>query len=222
MDDGFGCRISDLWEYPLEAVPLERSKEIWEEFPRQTAATDFNAPEWERVNVWHVHSNAALILPPGADSWQQRLCGLKLQPTLASSVEQWRKKLPVSYVGVQIRAHAELTHQKTLDASPVDWFLERMETIQEAAPDTSFFVSCDVEATQERIFAEIPNCFGLTAKGEYNSAAALRSSIVDLYLLSGSSYLMGPYWSSFVELAWELARRRIPLETSKRYTAAGR
>ena len=42
----------------------------------------------------------------------------------------------------------------------------------------------------------------------------MRHAVIDLYLLSQSSHILGPYLSSFVELAWVLGKRRQTLENS--------
>jgi hypothetical protein len=64
------------------------------------------------------------------------------------------------------------------------------------------------------VSAEIGGCHLLTNKGEYNTVTGVRSAVSDLYLLAGSSYLLGPHYSSFVELAQFLAGAGLTLETS--------
>ena len=50
---------------------------------------------------------------------------------------------------------------------------------------------------QEAIVARVPGTSGQTDKGPYNSTAALKSAVVDLYLLAASSHLLAPHYSSF-------------------------
>ena len=61
--------------------------------------------------------------------------------------------------------------------------------------------------------ALIPGCVGQRDKGPYNSTQAVRASVVDLYLLASSGYLLGPHFSSFIHLAEHLAGDRLVLET---------
>jgi hypothetical protein len=117
------------------------------------------------------------------------------------------------YVGVNIRAHA-VSHAVTRDASPVEWYVDRLTEISRDWPDVRFFISCDVPEVQEMISAKIPGCFGQVDKGGYNTLEGVRSSVVDLYLLASAGYLIGPHYSSFVHLAEYLNGEVLDLETS--------
>ncbi len=215
VSEAFNGAMTDLWEYPESCVDLQRSKEIWPTVPRGDEKTDYFREKIDE-DVWHIHSAQELPLPDGSPKWEDRFRQLVPIPEIASRIEAWKRKVPDSYVGVQIRAHPGLTHAKTLEASPVEWYIRRMREVQERSPGQAFFVSCDVAEVQDSVIAAVPNCFALSDKGAYNSRDALQSSVVDLYLLAGAQGLLGPYWSSFVDMAWELADRRIPLETSRR------
>ena len=81
-------------------------------------------------------------------------------------------------------------------------------------PRTHFFLSCDDAATERQIRETIPNVTSLAAKGGFNTVDGVRAAVADLYLLAGSTHLLGPYWSSFVELAWILGGRSQVLENS--------
>ena len=111
-----------------------------------------------------------------------------------------------------IRAHA-VSHQKTKDTSPVSWFVERMAAIRDGAPDTLFYVSCDVPEVQEEICSRFGNCVAQREKGSYNSVAGVKSAVVDLYLLANSSFMLAPHFSSFLHIARHLGRDRVPFET---------
>jgi hypothetical protein len=60
----------------------------------------------------------------------------------------------------------------------------------------------------------VPNVTTVGDKGGYNSLPGLRAAVADLYLLASSAYIVGPYLSSFVELAWILGGKSQVLENS--------
>ena len=117
------------------------------------------------------------------------------------------------YVGVMVRAHA-VSNAQTLEHSPLEWYIERMRRLQDERPGVRFFVSADTPAAQAAVLSAISTAVALDDKGGYNTAAALRSSVVDLYLLASAGHLIGPYYSSFPEVAQQLAGPWLRLETS--------
>jgi hypothetical protein len=79
-------------------------------------------------------------------------------------------------------------------------------------PVILFFISCDVPEVAAQIVSAVPGAVTQTDKGEYNSVAGVQASVADLYLLAGSAYLVGPYYSSFIELASYLAAGQLTVE----------
>lgn len=107
-------------------------------------------------------------------------------------------------VGVMIRAHP-LAHQKTREASPPSWFYRRMHEMRTADPGVRFFLSTDLPSVSSEVHARFPDVLELPKPAPYNSRDALQDSMADLYLLSGCTYILGSYWSSFSECARGLA-----------------
>ena len=134
-------------------------------------------------------------------------------PAIRDRVALTRSQLPENYVGVQVRA-APTTHPTTLEASPVSWFIARMVELAREDPQTHFFLSCDDPAAERQIGEAVPNVTTLPAKGAYNTVTGVQAAVADLYLLGGSTHLLGPYLSSFVELAWILGGKAQVLENS--------
>ena len=165
--------------------------------------------------IWQVRTAHALHLPPGATPWGERLRALRPVEGIADRIRAFhaRHLSGRPYVGVMVRAHA-VSNAKTLEHSPLEWYLDRMRIIRAEHPEIAFFLSCDSEDAQQRVIAEIPGTVALTDKGAYNSKAALLSSVVDLYLLAGAAHLVAPHYSSFPEIAQQLAGPGIRLETS--------
>ena len=66
----------------------------------------------------------------------------------------------------------------------------------------------------------MPGVVSVQKAGEYNSRQGLIESVADLVVLSQSRQIIAPYVSTFAKLAWHMARRRIPFETSKQFIPA--
>lgn len=211
----FGPRITDLWSYTEGSViPRLLSMALSPVFPYEDEAhQDSPGPE-RRPWIRQVRTGAELRLPTGVPSWRDTLRALQPVPQITAMVQQFFAEHLAGrpFVGVQIRAHA-VSHEKTQLASPVEWYLRRMQDVLKQDPDVQFFVSCDVPEVFARVVATVPNCHGLTDKGAYNSTRAVQTAVADLYLLACSGYLLGPYFSSFIHLAEHLAGDRLVLET---------
>lgn len=206
VGDAFGAALTDLWEFHEIEVPRGAQAPLTEK-DDLTALRD--------QPVWHIQS-AGVVRGDGSErSWETDLADLQLSPDLAQRVTDFRaENLPLNYVGVQIRV-SEKTHAKTLEASPVEWFVTRMKQMVAADPDTRFFVSCDVPEAQEHLLGLFPTAAALHDKGRYNSREAISASVVDLEILAGSTHLLGPYWSSFVHTAWLMGGKAQALENSQ-------
>lgn len=203
----FDARFTDLWRFDATEIPGKGG-------PYLAHTDDLTAlrdePEW-------VVKSASPIKGDGTErSWEARLAALPLAPHLADAVDQFHHdRLSGRYVGVQIRASVK-THEKTLDASPVSWFTGRMRDLLAADPDTRFFLSCDVPDVQAAVLAEFPSAVALPVPEGYNSRAGIEKAVVDLGILKDATHLLGPYWSSFVEMAWIMGGKRVDLEDSQR------
>lgn len=126
------------------------------------------------------------------------------------SVEPWG----VPAVGLMIRSN-ELSHPETRRASPPEWFYARMEQIRATDPDVPFFLSTDSPEVSDYVHREFSGVHELADKGAYNSRTGLIDSVADIYLLAGTSYILGSHWSSFSATAWYLSGH-LGYETSRR------
>jgi hypothetical protein len=89
-----------------------------------------------------------------------------------------------------------------------------MNEILREEPQTHFFLSCDDAVAERLICRAVPNVTTQTGTGAFNSTEGVRDSVADLYLLAASTHLVGPYLSSFVELAWILGGKTQVMENS--------
>jgi hypothetical protein len=150
---------------------------------------------------------------PTQKSWQDRFRELQLPPERAAEIERFyvAELSGTRYVGVMVRASAT-AHPKTRDTSPPQWFLERMKQLRDEDSDIEFFLSCDDAPTTTWLTENLSGVHSFPKQGRNNSRQGIIEATSDLYLLSGSSGLLGPYWSSFVNLAQAL-RPSLTLET---------
>ncbi|MGP5026162.1 hypothetical protein ACTXI4_13365 [Glutamicibacter ardleyensis] len=203
--------LTDLWQFEHAEITWAEAIEAAKSHPYTAKSEELKTED----SFWHLRSGDPLTLPAGAQTWFERLRGLTPSEAIRERVDASFDELRgAPYVGVSIRAH-EQSHARTKEASPVSWYLNRMAEIVAQFPNMKFFISCDVPEVQDQIMAAYPTSVGLTDKGEYNSAEGVIASVVDLYLMASSSYMIVPYWSSFPIMAWELAGRRITMETSR-------
>lgn len=212
--DLFGPRFSDLWQVGGQTVSRATSRALSRVYPYRDETLDWIDSEAKRKLLWQVRTGSPIRLPAEASSWEDEFRALRPVQQITDGVNDLfdRELRGAPYIGVMIRAHS-VSHAKTLQSSPVDWFVDRMTAIREEQPDVKFFISCDVPEVQRRVMDAIPGCVGQADKGPYNSVAAVRASVVDLYLLASSGYLLGPHFSSFIHLAEHLAGDALRLET---------
>ena len=118
------------------------------------------------------------------------------------------------FVGVMIRAHGS-SHPRTLEASPVSWFEDYMDTLRDAHPYLRFYISSDAPEVSARLCRRFPGSVTQTDKGGYNSTEGVQAAVVDLYLLAASCGVLQPFWSSFPAMAKELCRHEVPFVDSQ-------
>ncbi|WP_199220428.1 hypothetical protein [Homoserinimonas hongtaonis] len=211
----FGPRFDQLWDFTAPVVSRAVSRGLARVFPYGDETLDWITDESRRRLLWQIRTGSPIALPAAARPWQERFRALRPTAEIADRVEQLfdERLRGVPYAGVMIRAHS-VSHARTLAASPVEWFLAKLTEVRRHNPGVIFYISCDRPDVQEAVMAEIPGCVAQADKGDYNTTAGVISSIVDLYLLAASGYLIGPHFSSFVHLAEHLAGDRLTFETA--------
>ncbi len=211
----FGARLDELWEVHDRRVPAAVSRVLSLRYPyRDHTLAWLDGARGKRV--WQIRTPHALVLPDGVRPWEEELRDLRPTPRIREAARDFHSRhlAGAPYLGVMLRAHA-ISHAETLQASPLDWYVDRMSRIRDAHPELRFFVSADTPDGLRRLQAHVPGCVGLTEKGAYNSREGLQAAVTDLYLLAGSAHLLGPHFSSFPELAQKLAGPQLRLETSR-------
>jgi hypothetical protein len=214
--EAFGAELTDLWEFDERQVPAWASTILARWYPYRDERLAWIDDSARRSLLWQIRSAREVVLAEGAGDWRRDFGRLTPAASVADAVRAFfaARLAGAPYVGVMVRSHA-VSHRKTREHSPVEWFISRMAEIARAQSDVRFFLACDDPAVQETILARFPTCVAQSDKGAYNSRRAVKAAVSDLYLLASSAYLLGPYWSSFVHLARYLSDRTVPVETSR-------
>lgn len=212
----FGARLDDLWNFTPPTVPASLSRLIAHTYPYRNHTLDWKTPGIKQERVWQIKTAHALHLPEKCPTWESELRKLTPTPSVveyvgAAAIGPRSERSP--YVGVMIRTNP-ISHELTLKHSPLNWYLSRMREIREFWPDVPFYIAADTPEAFHIASTSIGGCFGRADKGRYNSRAAIISSVGDLYMLAGSVHVLGPYYSSFPELAQLMAGPGLRLETS--------
>lgn len=214
---GFGPRFGQLY---VDRIGREVSRSVSRLIAKRYAYVDESlswlTDEKRAERIWQVRTGAPLNLPPDAPTWGERLRALTPVPEITTRVRrlydaQLRGR---PYIGVMVRSHA-VSHGATKQASPLDWFLDRMIIVRSDHPTVPFYVSCDTSEAQAEITERLGNCVAQTDKGGYNTVAGVRSGLVDLYLLACAQHLIAPHFSSFIHMAQHLNGDVVPIETSR-------
>ncbi|MBW3069438.1 hypothetical protein GZ998_07975 [Actinomyces sp. 594] len=214
-DRYFGPAMDELWHFSAgRRVPRWASRAVSpiHRFYGPGATTITGAMRGERL--WQIRSGGQPITwDADMRPWTEEFRALTPVDAIAERVgrvfdDSLRGR---RYVGVQVRSHA-VSHAKTLQSSPVEWFEQRMRAVRERFPDVGFYLSCDTTEAQEHLMSRFGGCVALSDKGGYNTTAGVRSAIVDLYLLASSQHFIAPAYSSFPELAIHLADQAMTFE----------
>ena len=121
---------------------------------------------------------------------------------LQTVIDRYKNDLPNS-VGVHIRRS---DNAKSTEFSSTQSFIAQMHLELKKNPQTRFFIATDSPET----FARLQDEFGgavyqhLKRSLSRDDSAAICDAVVDLYCLAGCRKLIGSYWSSFSDTAWEI------------------
>jgi hypothetical protein len=200
---GFEPRLDQLWTTPW--TPVGPARALTRRLGGERHTERLEALDTTTSRPLYIRTKHALRLPAGFDDWGTALRRAAVVEEVARRVETtWAGLQAEPYVGVMVRAHA-LAHDKTKDASPIGWYVDRLRRIREEHPSIPFFVSTDDPSAVSLLADEFDDVRAQDDKGRYNSVEGVQAAVADLYLLASSAHIVGPYWSSFVTMAEKLA-----------------
>lgn len=124
------------------------------------------------------------------------------------------------YVGVHVRRD---DHIDSITHSPLEAFIDKMETELKIAPLTQFFVASDSIEVRQLLNERFPGKVTTHKQVDFSrgSPASLQNAVIDLYCLSNCRKIIGSYASSFSETAWQIRNidKEIILENNLVYKA---
>lgn len=216
VDRRFGARFDELWRFDEPQTSPVRAALLSTRLGYRDHTLDWLGDGARQERTWLIRTAHALHLPDDTVAWEEDLRSLEPAREVADAVLGFHRGVLRSepYLGVMVRAHT-VSHEQTLTASPVQWYVDRLTALRREHPDLRIFISADDPAAQAVVESAVPGVFGLRDKGGYNTREGLVSAVTDLYLLAGSVHLIGPHFSSFPELAQKLAGDPLRLETSR-------
>lgn len=210
----FGADLEDLWQVDMLRISLLRSRMHSLRHPYRDASEEWRE-EAANDSIWQIRTSQPISIHGAVDTWHHRLRALRpssqVEDRVTAIFDERLRGAP--YLGVMVRSHA-VSHENTLRESPMEWYLDRIADIRRRRPDIDLFVSADTPEAFDHVVSSFPRAYGVREKGAYNSRAALIAAVADLYLLAGSTHILGPHYSSFPELAQYLAGPEVALETS--------
>lgn len=197
-DATFGATFDDLYDHPVRQVSPSTAHRV----ERLTGGLRDHTQVSSRRLLQVVHTGWAIegtTDPYGPLRTWRPLPEIRARISDVSSA--W---VDQPAVGVMIRAH-ESAHPKTKEASPPEWFFDRMRELRADDPDLVFFLSTDSPAVSAATHSRFDGVVEMAKPHGYNTREAIRDALCDLYLLAGTTYILGSYWSSFAEVAAVLA-----------------
>ncbi|GAB4066368.1 hypothetical protein GCM10028812_14440 [Ancylobacter sonchi] len=210
MNHKFSAHLNDAWGFRYRCISTDFS---WVTRNPDVKFHDEHIDDLEAVarerEVW-IRTLHGMRHPSLKAGWRKEFRALKPVPEVERRVRAtWSKGLgDAPYVGVMIRAHPTAP-PRTLQRSPVSWYLERMQGIVDRFPGIGFFLSADTPEVHEAVLKRFERVIVQDDKGVFNAAAGIQAAAADLYLLASASFVLQPYWSSFPEMARALADRRV-------------
>ncbi len=110
-------------------------------------------------------------------------------------------------VGVHIRRG---DNEASIQVSPLDLFVARMQREVEQYPEVRFFLATDDPATEREVLERFPGRVTVRAKElSRTRTSGVQDALVDLLILSKCPLILGSYWSSFSQMAAELGGRML-------------
>lgn len=196
----FGAAIDDIWQHPYQEIGDFRKKLL------VGLAGGYHTSDSLHLQINHpivcIKTNRPFCVSKYPAPLVSYLSRLSLIESLKQKVEcfasQWFHNNIV--VGVSIRYNK--AHLKTLEASPPEWFIHRINEIHAQFPNVLFFLSTDCKEVSEQVrsstqasICEFPRNYHI------NQTDSLQEAVCDLYLLARTNYILASYWSSFSTMA---------------------
>ncbi len=133
--------------------------------------------------------------------------------SIQKEIDAFSHNINAKTIGIHIRRTDHLT---AINESPLELFISKINTILNDDIEASFFLATDdkhVEETLYRIFKD--KVISFSKNKSRISDAGVKEAVIDLFLLSKTSKIIGSFWSSFSMGAAELGGIELEVITKK-------
>lgn len=221
LDKDFGCFFDSLWERPerikkivlldLRRVGGRLKRLIVENIIKRRSAYFLPAVEVDRllaqnesdlfINLCrkgHVFLQSCHRFFPSEQPFEKLIPIRTIREIINVETADFD-----NVVGVHIR---RTDNEKAIDASPTKLFVEKMHEVLKHNPRTTFFLATDSYEEQEFLIGKFPGRIRFYCKSSLNRGQekVIQDALVDLCCLSRCRKLIGSYWSSFTDTAWQM------------------
>lgn len=212
-EEQFSVDLRDLWEHPYQEIGIAKRKLFENLFGRYTNPDSIHLGINDQiVCINTIYTFCRTQYPAPLVSYLSRLKLIEpLEQQIESFASQWFHGNVV--VGVSIRY--KNAHPKTLEASPLEWFIQRINQIHEQFPGVLFFLSADckevgqiIRSSTQAAICQLPRNY------RSHQVDGIQEALCELYLLTRTNYILGSYLSSFSDMAGRL-RGNLAYENSK-------
>lgn len=127
-------------------------------------------------------------------------------PHLEQRIDAMARQLGDRPVGIHIR---RTDHVQSIEESPTEDFIKRMKQL---SPDTRFYLATDDEQEKETLRKAFPGrVFTAESKAERGSLRGMEDALVEMYILSRTSLILGSAGSSFSATAANIGGIRLEI-----------
>ena len=227
QDSGLASRFCDLFE-PIEPIKVTEYSQLTDYLTKlQTCvyrSSRFPLVKYVKQKLYHV-----ILENIGTDTLSDEkvvkdLCGKKvlvssfakfyshpllsfdfMRPSriLSKQIDEIAKEFNEYTVGVHVR---RTDNKKSILNSPTERFFEKIEEKIRIQPNFNFFLATDCPDTEHR-FVDKFGSRVISQKKKFNrsTTSGIQSAVIDLYLLSKTSEVIGSYHSSFSHTAADIS-----------------
>lgn len=127
---------------------------------------------------------------------------LRPLPHLQQRIDALSAAFDAHTVGIHIR---RTDHTTCIAESPDTLFLDAMQQVIDADPDTRFYLATDDATLKASLMERFPGRITTQeCRGTRSDLRGMEEAVIDLWTLARTSRLLGSYWSSYTDTAAEI------------------
>lgn len=174
---------------------------IWEQDHQRTFfSPGFKVSELAKHRNIYIRSCERFF---GGDAWHI----FEPVPEIQASIDDAISRFSSNTLGIHIRRSDNLN---SIKFSPLEAFTTLIETELKNDPSTRLFLATDDQPSRDYILQKFAtNTIHLTKEFSRGKEQGIREAVIDLFVLSNCTKIIGSYWSSFTDVAGMLRNRPV-------------